>query len=300
VAFPTSTWVEAAALFLLARFRGDRFARVRQQALDETGRRMRRLTRLEAHLTSDREGWPDPQRMRRDAEALLSFPGPFDPGVSTAEVPDPYAPDQRLSIALDPSLSFPGNADRLFNKARRIERAQREAEVRLAETRAALVVERSREARLREARDLSDLAPAVATGESRPRLAGGITNRGLTRHYLTSNGLSLLVGRGMKENHHLTFRIARPEDLWLHARDVPGAHVILRDPEGRAGADDQREAAEVAAFFSDARGAAQVDVHLTRRKHVHPARGARGRVVVSHSDTLRVAPRDPEGWLRRR
>ena len=76
--------------------------------------------------------------------------------------------------------------------------------------------------------------------------------------------------------------------------------MILRDNEGRAGAEDLREAAEVAAFFSEARAASQVDVHVTRRKHVRPARGGPGRVFVAHSDTLRVAPRDPAGRLRRR
>jgi predicted ribosome quality control (RQC) complex YloA/Tae2 family protein len=94
--------------------------------------------------------------------------------------------------------------------------------------------------------------------------------------------------------------VARPEDFWLHARDVPGAHVILRDPERRAGPDDLREAAEVAAFFSGARGSAQVDVHVTRRKHLKPAGGGPGRVRVSHSETERVTPRDPEGRLRKR
>ena len=119
-------------------------------------------------------------------------------------------------------------------------------------------------------------------------------------HYLTGHGLSILVGRNARENQHLTFRVARPEDLWFHARDVPGSHVILRDNEGRAGADDLREAAEVAAFFSEAREQTKVDVHATRRKHVRPARGGPGRVFVGHSETLRVTPRDPEGRLRRR
>jgi predicted ribosome quality control (RQC) complex YloA/Tae2 family protein len=110
----------------------------------------------------------------------------------------------------------------------------------------------------------------------------------------------VLVGSGARENHQLTFTVARPDDLWLHARDVPGAHVILRDPEGRAGAEDLREAAEVAAFFSDARTEEKLDVHVTRRKHVRPARGGPGRVTLGHTETLRVAPRDPEGRLRRR
>jgi predicted ribosome quality control (RQC) complex YloA/Tae2 family protein len=107
------------------------------------------------------------------------------------------------------------------------------------------------------------------------------------------------VGRGARENHELTFGQAGPDDFWLHARDVPGAHVILRDREGRANPDDLREAGEVAAFFSGASQEGQVDVHLARRKHVRAA-GGPGRVQVMHGETLRVRPRDPEGRLRRR
>jgi predicted ribosome quality control (RQC) complex YloA/Tae2 family protein len=108
------------------------------------------------------------------------------------------------------------------------------------------------------------------------------------------------VGRGARENHRLTFSTARPDDLWLHARDVPGGHVILRDPEGRAAPDDVREAAELAAFFSDSSEESRVDVHVVRRKHVRPGRGGPGRVSFSNEETVRVAPRDPEGRLRRR
>ena len=143
----------------------------------------------------------------------------------------------------------------------------------------------------RDPRELPGRADDAGAGDRGDAGAG-------PRHYLTGRGLSVLVGRNARENHHLTFRVARAEDLWLHARDAPGAHVVLRDNEGRAGADDLREAAEVAAFFSEARGESLVDVHVTRRKHVKPAPGGPGRVFVAHSDTLRVAPRDPEGRLR--
>jgi predicted ribosome quality control (RQC) complex YloA/Tae2 family protein len=144
--------------------------------------------------------------------------------------------------------------------------------------------------------NLADLAgPELAEPAARPpRASAG------PRHYLTSRGLSVLVGRGARENQQLTFKSARPEDLWLHARGVPGSHVILRDPEGRASADDLREAAEIAAYCSDASAEARIDVHVVRRKHVRPAGGGAGRVSFSSSETLRVAPRDPEGRLRRR
>jgi predicted ribosome quality control (RQC) complex YloA/Tae2 family protein len=256
---------------------------------------------LEAHLRRDLAALPDESELRRHAEALLAAPTPLAPGESEARVPDPYDPTRTLRVRVDPALPGPRNADRIFAKARRIERARGQIEARLQETRGQLAAARAREERVRSARDLAEL-PANVSEEKTKGGSRGSRVEATTgpRHYLTSRGLSVLVGRGARENHHLTFTVARPDDLWLHARDVPGAHVILKDAEGRAEAEDLREAAEVAAFFSEARAEAQVDVHVTRRKHVRPGRGGPGRVRPGPTDTLRVIPRDPEGRLRRR
>ena len=289
------SWLEAAALLLEARRRGRAFERLRRAALDTARRDLRRLSQLEENLAGDLAKLQDEGRLRREGEALLAFAHRLPAGAETAELPDPYDPQARLLVRLDPRLAGAANADRLFDKARRVERARREIELRRRETRSALVAAHEREASVLEAVDAGQLGPHGP----RPRTADEARAVG-PRHYLTSRGLSVLVGRGARENHHLTFRVARPEDVWLHAREAPGAHVVLRDNEGRAGAEDLREAAELAAFFSEARGSALVDVHVTRRKHVRPARGGPGRVFVAHSDTLRVCPRDPEGRLRRR
>jgi predicted ribosome quality control (RQC) complex YloA/Tae2 family protein len=295
---PTS-WVEAAATFLEARLRGQRFEAHRRRALEESRRELRRLVQLEAHLIRDLAGLPEEGELRRDAEALLASSAPLPGGAREVEVADPYQATRTRRVAVDPALSGPRNADRLFTKARRIERARVKVEARLRETRRAEEAAREREERLLSARDTAELSSRTdAEAGSAPRRRPGGQGRPL--HYLTSRGLSVLVGRGARQNHHLTFTVARPDDLWLHARDVPGAHVVLKDPEGRAGAEDLREAAEVAAFFSDARGETQADVHVTRRKHLRPGRGGPGRVVLGHTETMRVAPRDPEGRLRRR
>jgi hypothetical protein len=296
VPLAAASWAEAGALFLEGRRRGALFEAERKAALERARRAVRRLEQLERNLASDLRGLADPTALRRQAEALLAFGHALEPGAESVELPDPREPETRRVIALDPRLSGRANADRLFDKARRAERAAREVELRLKETRSALAAARAREAQAEEARDASALPGREERRAQDPAAAGPAG----PRHYLTGRGLSILVGRGARENHHLTFRVARPEDLWLHARDVPGAHVVLRDPEGRAGAEDLHEAAEVAAFFSEARDSALVDVHVTRRKHVRPGRGGPGRVFVSHSDTLRVPPRDPEGRLRRR
>jgi hypothetical protein len=279
VALHPPTWLAAAALLLHARTRGARFAR---------------RERLEAHLVEDAAGLDDPAVLRRHAEALLAWPGPAPAGARRAEVPDPYAPGPPLQVPIDPGLSVPANAQRLFARARRMERAREKIAGRLDETRAILGAARAREARVLTATSLADLPPEPTQPE--PVRAAAAQ----PRRYLTSRGLALLVGRGARENQRLTFQVARPDDLWLHALDRPGAHVILRDDEGRAGSQDMREAAEVAAFFSAASEDGSVDVQVARRKHLRQARGGPGRVLVSHSETLRVAPRDPEGRLRRR
>jgi len=288
------SWIAASALFLRARLRGGRFVGERRRRLDEARRTVRRLARLDLHLRDDLAGMSDPAGLRRQAEALLALPlGQALAGEEVA-VPDPYSPDTRLGVRIDPRLSVAQNAERLFEKARRIERARRQIEERIGQNRSEMDLAWRSEQEVLGTREASAFG-APLPEEARP----GAEARG-PRRYLTSRGLTLLVGRGAKENHHLTFGVARPEDLWLHARDAPGAHVILRDDEGRAGADDLREGAEVAAFFSERKDEGQVDVHVTRRKHLRPGRGGAGRVTISHSDTLRVAPRDPEGRLRRR
>ncbi len=294
VVLQPASWLEAGAVFLEARRRGLAFEDRRRAALEDVRRRIRRLELLEANLARDLAGLADEGDLRRRAEALLHGARRLEPGRESVEVPDPHEPGRLVRIGLDPRLGGLANAERLFEKARRVERARHQIDLRLRETRSGAIASRDVEKRLLEARDARELpGPREDEGAARDAAAA-------PRHYLTSRGLSLLVGRNARENHHLTFRVARGEDLWLHARDVPGSHVVLRDNEGRAGADDLREAAEVAAFFSEARGESLVDVHVTRRKHVRPARGGPGRVFVAHSDTLRVPPRDPEGRLRRR
>jgi hypothetical protein len=289
------SWIEAGAVVLEARWRGAVFDRRRRVELGRAGRERRRLDHLEANLERDLAGLADERRLRREGEALLVFGRDLGGGLTSVALDDPYEPGSRLVVSLDPRLGGLQNAQRIFEKARRAERSRRRIEERLRDTRRALAEARERERAVLAARDLEELAPSQADESTG---AGPASTR--CRRYLTTHGLPVLVGRTARENHHLTFRVARGEDLWLHARDLPGAHVILRDDEGRAAAEDLREAAEVAAFFSEGRTAAHVDVHVTRRKHVRPARGGPGRVFVAHSETLRVEPRDPEGRLRRR
>jgi predicted ribosome quality control (RQC) complex YloA/Tae2 family protein len=103
------------------------------------------------------------------------------------------------------------------------------------------------------------------------------------------------VGKNALQNAHLTFNRAAPDDLWLHARNIPGSHVIIPTAEGLPSEEDVFWAAGVAAYYSRARGDTAVEVDVTPKKHVRAIKGsAPGLVTYRNESTLRVAPLAPE------
>jgi predicted ribosome quality control (RQC) complex YloA/Tae2 family protein len=136
--------------------------------------------------------------------------------------------------------------------------------------------------------------------ERRGRARDAETGPGLLR----IDGAEILVGRTGRQNDEVTFRLAQPDDLWLHARGVPGAHVVIRGAAREPDNDIVRVAAGVAAYFSKSQQDARVAVDVTRQRHVRRPKGSPpGLVTYSAETTLHVAPALPSpltrvGWHR--
>ncbi len=117
------------------------------------------------------------------------------------------------------------------------------------------------------------------------------------REYLIENRWRLFVGQNDEKNDALTFRFAKKDDYWFHARGVPGSHVVLKK-DNRSEKPSRsviETAAAIAAFFSKARTSGLVPVIFTQRKYVRKAKhGRAGQVVIEREDVLMVEPRDPE------
>ena len=111
-------------------------------------------------------------------------------------------------------------------------------------------------------------------------------------------GFEILVGEGARENDELTFRVAEPQDLWLHVSGCPGSHVVIRNPDGLPALPRPvvERAAELAAYHSKARNAGgKVEVHVCRVSDVCKRRGApAGEVALRRWDAIRVYPRGVE------
>jgi predicted ribosome quality control (RQC) complex YloA/Tae2 family protein len=109
--------------------------------------------------------------------------------------------------------------------------------------------------------------------------------------FISIDGFQLFVGKNNRQNDHLTTKMAREEDIWLHTKDIPGAHVIIRTDGKEVPPATFIEAAGLAALFSKAGKSKNVPVDYTFKKHVHKPKGARpGMVIYEHQKTIMASP----------
>jgi len=120
-----------------------------------------------------------------------------------------------------------------------------------------------------------------------------MASKGRPYRTLVIDGWEVLVGRGARENDDLTFHVADKRDVWLHvAGGTPGSHVVVRNPErSEVPREVIEKAAQLAAWYSKARGAPRVEVHVCRVSDVRKPRGApAGLVELARYDRIKVTP----------
>jgi predicted ribosome quality control (RQC) complex YloA/Tae2 family protein len=121
----------------------------------------------------------------------------------------------------------------------------------------------------------------------------------LLRFY-SATGTEIIVGRNARQNDHITFTIANSSDLWLHARDIPGAHVIVRSGGQPVDEATLHVAAQLAAHYSQRRGDGAVPVAVTARRLVTRVPGGRpGQVNFRQEQTLVVPATMPTDVMRK-
>jgi predicted ribosome quality control (RQC) complex YloA/Tae2 family protein len=246
----------------------------------------------EAQVLADQARWlvPEAARAPRGARAVSITDW------STGEA-------RTVEIALDPAKPAKQQIDAIFQRARRLKLGATTALARLDEAQATIaalapVVDRvataetleELEAVLAEARSAAPKELRVP-GTSTPGKRAPLQPRALPyRTFRSRSGMKILVGRGAAHNDELTFHVARPRDLWLHAKGLPGAHVIVPLQKDRTCPGDLLvDGAHLAAHFSDARDEAVVDVTYASRRHVRKPRGSPpGLVAVDREKVIAV------------
>ncbi len=227
------------------------------------------------------------ERLRTSGDALFTHINDVPAGAESY-VP-PTQPE--LTITLDPALDAKENARRYYARYRKAADALPHLERRreALRARAEALDELAFEVERAEPGTLAELESALDEVEGRrpQRASTPTTKQRAPLRIERPSGARIYVGRSPRENAEVTFRIARPDDLWFHARGIPGSHVVLQAPPGAEPADDDLAvAADLAATHSKARSAPRVEVDYTERKYVRKQRdGGPGLVWYTNART---------------
>lgn len=273
--------------------------RVKQQA-SELIRRVENELQKNRHKLKKQEkellATDNAEEFRQKGELLTTFLHQV-PNDQDKVILDNYYTNLPITIALDKALTPNQNAQRYFKRYQKLKEAVKYLTDLIEETKATILYLESVETVLNQA-GLEEIAEIreelIQTGFIRRRQREKIQKRKKPEQYLASDGKTIIyVGRNNLQNEELTFKMARKEELWFHAKDIPGSHVVISgnlDPSDEV----KTDAAELAAYFSQGRLSNLVQVDMIEVKKLNkPTGGKPGFVTYTGQKTLRVTP-DPE------
>mgnify|MGYP005833944795 CR=1 FL=1 len=235
------------------------------------------------------------EQLRQGGELLLAYQYALSPGQTVLraqyEVGGP-----ELEIEIDPALTPLENARRYFEKYDKAKRARAEVPQLIEAARQELDYLSQLETDLELASNWPEIGEVQDALQANGYWRGAQTARpggekSGPLKVTTDEGFVVWVGRNSRQNDTVTFDRGGPEDLWLHARGVPGAHVIIKSGGAPVPEHVIRRAAALAAYYSQARTEGRVLVDVTRRKHVRKIKGGKpGMVTYRNESTIEVAP----------
>ncbi len=279
--------------------RGDATERRRASLLARLAKRARATADELAAVTARLADPGARDRLRESGDALFTHLHEITPGATSFIPPTNPA----LTIALDPELDVNANAQSYYARYRKAADALPHLEKR----RDALTARRDAldalafEVERADAPTLPELEADLDELEGRPpqRAAQSAAKRRAPLRLDRPSGARIYVGRSPRENVEVTFKIARPDDLWFHARGIPGSHVVLQTAPGSAPQDDDlAAAADLAATHSKARTAPRVEIDYTERKYVRKQRDAGPGMVWYTNARTRVGNPNLDGIPR--
>ncbi len=262
---------------------------------------IRQQRTLRENLQKDLVRHGDPEEHKRTGDLLLANIATAVRDGNNVRITDYYAEGApTVEIEVDENRSLQDEATHRFRQYTKAKRAAEEIAARLKQIdrdTAALETRLQQLEKIINARDEAALesfekpAPAPKHPEKKSAKKEKITG---VRRYLSTDGYEILVGRAARDNDNLTFRIAQPNDLWMHTGDYPGSHVVVRNPTRKEIPHRTIiEAAQLAGRFSQASDDSKVVVHYTERKFLSKPKGAApGLVRLSRFRSITVEPKE--------
>ncbi|WP_019317002.1 Rqc2 family fibronectin-binding protein [Streptococcus mutans] len=272
--------------------------RIAQQASDLIHRIQNELEKNKKKLKKQEQELQDTDKaeeFRQKGELLTTYLNQVPNNQDSVEL-DNYYTGQKVTIPLNKALTPSQNAQRYFKKYQKLKEAVKHLGSLISETKATIQYLESVDNALNQA-SLSEISEIreelVQTGFVKRRHREKIQKRKKPEPYLASDGKTIiLVGKNNLQNDELTFKMSKKGELWFHAKDIPGSHVLIKDNLNPSD-EIKTDAAELAAYFSKARLSNLVQVDMIEAKKLNkPSKAKPGFVTYKGQKTLRVTPNE--------
>ncbi|MBD2679228.1 MULTISPECIES: NFACT family protein [Nostoc] len=237
---------------------------------------------------------------RQKADLLMAHLQNWEPGMKEIIIPD-FESNEPVAIALQPDKNAVQNAQSLYKQHQKLKRARSAVEPLLLEVQTEIDYLEQVQAAIDQIDNYQTAEDLQALEEIREELIGQkylqdpeyrdrpSNENSISHfyHYRTPSGFEVLIGRNNRQNDQLTFRVAGDYDLWFHAQEIPGSHVLLRlEPGAIVEETDLQFVANLAAYYSRARQSDQVPVIYTQLKHVYKPKGAKPGIAIYKQETI--------------
>ena len=258
------------------------------------GNELRRATNKISVLTEELAAAENADDWRIRADNLSTYRYQFKDHADDLITVDNIYDGQKLSISLDRRLTIAANVQAFYKRYDKLKRSTKFITEQIDLCRKEIVYLESVAHSLTACTTLADIdeirTELIAGGylkEARKRTA--LSKKSAPFKFTAPDGTEIFIGKNNAQNDRLTFKLAAPDDLWLHTKDITGSHVIVRS--SRVSDETLQLAAELAAHFSKARGSSKVPVDYVQCKFVKKPSGAKpGFVVFTNQRTLYVTP----------
>ena len=269
--------------------------------LRDMRRAVKRFADREKRLLREQHKYEEAGELQKTAQMLTSSGMKMEQHYESVKVTDYFADRPRqIDVSLDATLSLRENIDRMFKRYQKAGRGKSIVAAQLAEIQNRRAVLEEQTKRLHAIKDWDTwlaIASKIGVRTDASSTPASMPSQARRFRMVQIDGREILIGKGARENDELTFTVAAPEDFWFHVADYSGSHVVVRNPGKERDLEEPilLKAAQLAAFFSQARNTSKVDVHYTKRKHVtKPRRAKPGLVRLVEFKSITV---EPKNWL---
>ncbi|WP_088241259.1 Rqc2 family fibronectin-binding protein [Calothrix rhizosoleniae] len=275
------------------------FSQLRHQLSQKLGNMLAKLGIKKQTFVDRLQQSQKADEYRQQADLLMAYLQSWQPGMAEISLPD-FETGEPVNIALQVDKTAVQNAQALYKQHQKLKRARDVVKPLLTEVQGEIDYLQQVEAAIAQVDEYKSSADLQTLEEIHqeliqqkylddqeyPRRSSKDATSNFHR-YQTPSGLEVLIGRNNSQNDYLSFRVAGDYDLWFHAQEIPGSHVLLRlEPGTVPESTDLQFTANLAAYYSRARQSEQVPIVYTQPKHVYKPKGAKPGIAIYKQERI--------------